>query len=120
MTATSFVDAVETRSAAVPDDDRVQNLRPHATIEMEIRSEAIKKPPLEALESPIDENEIDEFVRARGYDPVKLSDVPEQERATLMRDASMYASVKLSEIESRSHFVDEIHDGTTGTSKRGP
>jgi hypothetical protein len=74
------------------------------------------------LQSPLSRLElalIDEFVRARGYDPLKLSEVPEQERTTLLKEASLYASVKLSEVESRSHFVDEIHNGIHGASKTG-
>jgi len=62
---------------------------------------------------------IDEYVRARGHDPRKLSEVPEPGRSALLRDASTYASLKLTEVESRSHFLDEIHDGAPGTSKTG-
>lgn len=62
---------------------------------------------------------IDEFVRARGYDPHKLSDLPEHERERLLADAGVYASGKLMEVESRSHFLDDIHDATPGILKRG-
>jgi hypothetical protein len=48
---------------------------------------------------------IDEFVRARGYDPRNLSGLPEHERETLLRDASIEASTRLAEVESRSHFM---------------
>lgn len=57
---------------------------------------------------------IEEFVRGRGYDPVRLSELPDHEREKLLKEASVYASARLSEVESRSHFLDEIHDGTTG------
>jgi hypothetical protein len=43
----------------------------------------------------------------------------EPEREKLLRQASLYASAKLSEVESRSHFLDEIHDGVAGTTKTG-
>jgi hypothetical protein len=62
---------------------------------------------------------IDEFVRSRGYDPRNLSDLAEEERKALLRDASVHASMKLTEVESRSHFLDEIHDGAPGSSKTG-
>ena len=62
---------------------------------------------------------IDEFVRARGYDPHNLADLPEQERETLLKQASVYASGRLSEVESRSHFLHEIHDGVPGVPKTG-
>ncbi len=74
------------------------------------------------LQTPLSQLEralIDEFVRARGHDPHKLSEVPEPERSALLKDASTYASLKLTEVESRSHFLDEIHDGASGTSKTG-
>jgi hypothetical protein len=66
------------------------------------------QPPLSRLELIL----IDEFVRTQGYDPDRLSDLPEQERKNLLRDASVYASMKLTEVESRAHFVEEIHSST--------
>jgi hypothetical protein len=38
---------------------------------------------------------------------------------SLLADASVYASGKLMEVEARSHFLDEIHDGTPGVLKTG-
>jgi hypothetical protein len=68
------------------------------------------EPPLARLERSL----IDEFVRAQGFDPLKLSDLPAEKRETLLRDASVFASSKLAEVESRSHFLDEIHGGPDG------
>lgn len=65
-----------------------------------------RTPPLGQLERSL----IDEFVRARGYDPDKLADLPEHERERLLADASVYASGRLMEVEARSRFVDEIHE----------
>ena len=53
---------------------------------------------------------IDAFVRARGHDPRQLSVLPESEREALLKDASIDASARLAEIESRSRLVHEIHD----------
>jgi len=65
-----------------------------------------------AREAPLGQLErafIDEFVRARGYDPLTLSELPEQERHALLKEASVYASAKLSEVESRAHLIHELH-----------
>lgn len=70
------------------------------------------------VEAPLGQLErslIEEFVRARGHEPNTLADLPEHERERLLADASIYASGKLTEVEARSHFVDEIHDGTADT-----
>ena len=72
------------------------------------------KTDIRRFEAPLGQLErslIDEFVRARGYQPNTLADLPEHERERLLADASIYASGKLTEVEARSHFVDEIHDG---------
>lgn len=63
--------------------------------------------PLAQLERAL----IDEFVRARGHDPARLNHLAAQEREALLADASTYASAKLAEVESRSHYVHQIHDG---------
>ena len=75
--------------------------------------------PLEAPLGQLERSLIDEFISARGYDPTKLPDLPEHEREKLLADASVYASGKLMEVEARSHFLDEIHDGTPGVPKTG-
>ncbi len=70
--------------------------------------------PDSAVRAPLGELErtlIDGYVRARGFDPSKLNDLPEEEQNALLKDASVYASAKMAEVESRSHFVHEIHDG---------
>lgn len=75
--------------------------------------------PLQAPLSKLERELIDEYLRTRGYDPVRLPDLPEEDRTALLKDASMYASGKLAEVESRLHFLDEIHDGTPDTHKPG-
>jgi hypothetical protein len=67
-----------------------------------------------ALEDPLGQLErsfIDEFVRSQGYDPHMLHEVPEPQRHALLKAASTYASAKLTEAESRAHFIDELHGG---------
>jgi hypothetical protein len=54
---------------------------------------------------------IEEYLRSQGASLAKLHDLPEPRRRTLMRDASAYASMKLSEVEARSHLIEEMHGG---------
>jgi hypothetical protein len=63
------------------------------------------QPPLVGLERTL----INEFLRARGLDPESLAALADAERHALMTEASTYASTRLTEIESRSHFVEELH-----------
>jgi hypothetical protein len=62
--------------------------------------------PLARLEQSL----IDEYVRTHGHDPMRLGDLAASERHALLREASLYASGKLCEVETRSHFVHELHD----------
>lgn len=70
------------------------------------RSEVHVESPLSGLERSI----IDEFVRARGHDPHNLTALGDEERQRLLKEASVYASGRLMEVEARSHFLDEIHN----------
>ena len=74
------------------------------------------QPPLGELERAF----IDEFVRMRGYDPAKLAHLPAPEREALLKEASTYASSKLTEVESRSRYLGELHDGTPRKPRKGP
>ena len=74
-------------------------------------TEGLNVSPLEAPLSQLERALIAEFVQGRGYDPLTLADLPEHERKALLRNVSIYASGKLTEVESREHFLDEIHPG---------
>jgi hypothetical protein len=52
---------------------------------------------------------ITEYLRGRGYDVHCLHVMPEELVKELMTEASVYASGKLTEIEARASFVDELH-----------
>ena len=70
-----------------------------------------------ALEDPnarLETALIDEFLRTRGLDLRKLQDLPEAQARQLRKEASAYATARLTELESRAHFVQEIH-GTAQT-----
>jgi hypothetical protein len=55
---------------------------------------------------------IAEFLERRGYTAATLHDLPESEADALMKQASVYASAKLSEVEARAHYVHDIHDAS--------
>lgn len=52
---------------------------------------------------------IDGFLQARGLDRAAVQALPEDEAKRVMTEASVYASAKLAEIESRASFVHKIH-----------
>ena len=52
---------------------------------------------------------LEEYLRTRGYTLASLKDLPDEESKPLMAEACLYASIKLTEIETRSRFVDEVH-----------
>jgi hypothetical protein len=55
---------------------------------------------------------INEFLRMRGYDLRSLDSLPDDERRRILRQASIHAAGKLTEIEARAHFVDGLHGDT--------
>ena len=65
--------------------------------------------PLEDPEGPLESTLIEEFLRARGLDSVALHALPEDTAKHVLTEASVYAATKLAAIESRAHFVHEIH-----------
>jgi hypothetical protein len=52
---------------------------------------------------------IDEFLRERGTELRKLRDLPEDQVIRLVSEASAYATARLTEVETRAHFVNELH-----------
>jgi len=71
------------------------------------------EPPLARLEQSL----IDEYLRLHGHDPAGLANLAEAERDALLRSASLYASCRLSEVETRSHYLHELHDAIGGVRK---
>jgi hypothetical protein len=68
--------------------------------------------PLELPLAQLERSIIDQFVRARGYESATLTLLPEDERKRLLREASIYASGRLVEVEARWHFLHELHPVT--------
>lgn len=52
---------------------------------------------------------IEQFIRARGHDPARLRELPADEREQLRKASVAHAAAKLAEVESRAHFVHELH-----------
>ena len=65
--------------------------------------------PLEDPEGQLESALIEEFLRARGLDSVALHALPQDAAKRVLTEASVYAATKLAEVESRAHFVHEIH-----------
>jgi hypothetical protein len=62
--------------------------------------------PLAELERAL----IDTYIHARGFDDQKLAELPDPERDALFKEASLYASAKLAEVELRAHYLHDIHE----------
>ena len=54
---------------------------------------------------------IDEFLEKRGHTLASLRLLPEAEQHAIMREASLHASMRLTEVQSRAHYVDDLHHG---------
>lgn len=65
--------------------------------------------PMEDPEAQLERAFIDEYLRLHGHDPEAVRLLPEAEVITLLEAASIYAAGKLAELESRSHYVHDIH-----------
>lgn len=71
-------------------------------------------PDVRPMEEPLAELErrlIDDYVRKAGYDPDALRARHDDEARKVLTAASVHAAAKLTEIESRSHFVRDLHEG---------
>jgi hypothetical protein len=78
-------------------------------------------PPMEEPEAPLERMYIEAYLQRRGYTlhcegrPLRsICDLPEDEAKRLMTAASAYASIHLTEVETRAHFIDEIHGSAPG------
>jgi hypothetical protein len=56
---------------------------------------------------------LEEYLRSLGYSVEQLRQMPGARARALMRDASLFASMRLSEVEARSQLVEELHGGPT-------
>ena len=61
--------------------------------------------PLASLERAL----IDEFLALRGHTRYSVRQLPTLEAGRLLSAACAHVSLRLAEIESRAHYVDEMH-----------
>ena len=52
---------------------------------------------------------ITEFLERLGLTGAKLDAMPESDAHAILKQASAYASARLAEVESRAHYVHELH-----------
>ncbi len=66
-------------------------------------------PLMEEQDAALERMYIDAYLQSRGYSLHALHELPEDEARRLLTEASAYASTKLAEVETRAHFMQEIH-----------
>jgi hypothetical protein len=54
---------------------------------------------------------INDYLRSLGHDPDVLRGRTDSEARSLLTQASTYAAARLTEVESRAHYVHDIHSG---------
>ena len=77
-------------------------------------------PALSDLLAQLERAFIAEFLQRRGHTLASVHELPEESANALLREASLYASGRLTEVESRAHFVSDIHDAAPPRSGHGP
>ena len=60
---------------------------------------------------------IEDYFRSRGLTLEGLEHLPKRTRKRLMAEATRYASLKLTELEARARFVDEVHSANKASVK---
>ncbi len=74
-----------------------------------MRTENPDTPIMEDPYAPLEKKLIAEYLRSKGYALEDLRQLPEDEVKRLMTEASLYASTKLAEVETRARFVHDVH-----------
>jgi hypothetical protein len=63
---------------------------------------------------------IEEYLQGRGHHLDDLRELPTEQANALMREASTYASGRLTEVETRAHLVGDLHDASEPLGGRCP
>jgi hypothetical protein len=66
-------------------------------------------PPIYDPEGRLERALIAEFLQTLGHDPSTLDALPEPQRRRILQAASVYAAGRLAEIDSRRHYLAEVH-----------
>ena len=75
------------------------------------------KPLSEDPSAQLEKAIIEEYLRNRGLTLETLESLPKKTRKKLMAEATRYASLKLTELEARARFVDEVHSANKASVK---
>jgi len=67
--------------------------------------------PLEDPQAQLERAFIDEFLQRHGCSLATVNLKPPDEREELLRQASLYAVIRLAEIDARAAYVHELHGG---------
>lgn len=67
-------------------------------------------PPLEEPLAELERRLIDEYIRGAGQDPDAVRTRGDEASRKLLIAASIYAATKLTEVESRAHYVRNLHE----------
>ena len=68
-------------------------------------------PPLEEPLAELERQLIDEYLRGLGLDPEVVRKRTDERARQILAAAAQYAALKLTEVESRAHYVRDLHDG---------
>ena len=63
---------------------------------------------------------IEEYLHGRGQHLNTLAALPREQANALMKEASAYASGRLTEVETRAHLVGDLHDASAPLSGKNP
>ena len=66
-------------------------------------------PPIKEPLADLERKLIDEYLRKAGHDPDALRARTDEAARKLLIDAAVHAAAKLTEVESRAHYVDDLH-----------
>jgi hypothetical protein len=73
---------------------------------------AVKRPDDNEVADPgahLEQAFIAEYLESVGHSLASLHELPKEKAAELLKQASRYASGKLTEVESRAHLVHDLH-----------
>lgn len=65
-------------------------------------------PPLEEPQAELERQLIHEYIRSAGHEPTEVLARTDDEARELMARATAYAAARLTEVESRSHYVKSL------------
>jgi hypothetical protein len=68
-------------------------------------------PPLEEPLAELERRLIDEYLRDQGLEPDVVRKRTDAIAKKILTDAAQHAALKLTEVESRAHYVRDLHDG---------